>query len=149
MLENFFTKGQRFSRTSQSEDCETLLTIGKEADGLQDRDNSRKPIPKHCLVLLWFLSLAVAVVVGVWIGSGHFADVDKLCTEHISQYCASRLMKYANALANSNAAPVLEGVDISYNAIRFEGSLMDENGFRQSGSPEVDAAWESLGIECR
>jgi len=100
MLENFFTKGQRFSRTSQSEDCETLITIGKEADGLQDRDNSRKPIPKLCLVLLWFLSLAVAVVVGVWIGSGHFADTDKLCTEHISHYCASRLTKYANALAN-------------------------------------------------
>jgi hypothetical protein len=100
MLENFFTKGQRFSRTSQSEDCETLLTIGKEVEGLQDRDISRKSIPKLCLVLLWFLSLAVAVVVGVWIGSGNFSDADRLCTEHISQYCASRLMKYVNALAN-------------------------------------------------
>jgi hypothetical protein len=100
MLENFFTRGQRFSRASQSEDCETLLTVEKEADGLQDRDNSRKSIPKLCLVLLWLLSLAAAVVVGMWIGSGHFADADKLCTEHISQYCASRLRSMQNAFTN-------------------------------------------------
>jgi hypothetical protein len=51
--------------------------------------------------------------------------------------------------ADSQSAPVLEDVDISYNAVRYEGSLMQENIFRQTGSPEVDAAWESLGIECK
>jgi len=43
----------------------------------------------------------------------------------------------------------MEDVDISYEVVRFEGSLMHENIFRQTGSPKVDAAWESLGIECK
>ena len=44
---------------------------------------------------------------------------------------------------------MLEDIDISYNTVRYEGSLMQENIFRQTGSPKVDAAWESLGIECK
>lgn len=31
---------------------------------------------------------------------------------------------------------------------RFNGSLMHENIYRQTGLPEVDAAWEALGTEC-
>lgn len=26
---------------------------------------------------------------------------------------------------------------------------MDENIYRQQGSPEVDAAWEALGVDCK
>lgn len=46
-------------------------------------------------------------------------------------------------------APILEDVDISYNVIRFNGSLLKENEFRQRAGPEVDAAWASLGVNCR
>ena len=52
-------------------------------------------------------------------------------------------------MADFDTAPLLEDVDISYDFIRYEGSLMNENVFRQIGSPEVDTAWESLGIECK
>jgi hypothetical protein len=51
-------------------------------------------------------------------------------------------------MADFNQAPLLEDIGISYNFIRYEGSLIEENVFRQIGSPEVDAAWKSLGIEC-
>ena len=30
----------------------------------------------------------------------------------------------------------------------FNGSLLKENVFRQEAGPEVDAAWESLGVGC-
>ena len=50
--------------------------------------------------------------------------------------------------ADPHLALVMEDVEISYDVVQFEGSLMHENIFRQTGSPEVDAAWESLGIEC-
>lgn len=43
---------------------------------------------------------------------------------------------------------MMEDVDISYNIVRYEGSLVNENIFRRVGAPEVDVAWESLGIEC-
>lgn len=46
------------------------------------------------------------------------------------------------------AAPLRKDVDISYDAVRFNGSLLKENIFRQPAGPEVDKAWESLGVNC-
>jgi hypothetical protein len=34
----------------------------------------------------------------VWIGSGHFADVNGLCTKHISQYCTKQPFKKVNGM---------------------------------------------------
>jgi hypothetical protein len=45
-------------------------------------------------------------------------------------------------------APVLKHVKIRYEDKKFNGSFMDVDVFRQRGSPEVDAAWESLGVNC-
>lgn len=36
-----------------------------------------------------------------------------------------------------------------YDVIRFNGSLLKANVFRQPAGPEVDAAWESLGTDYR
>jgi hypothetical protein len=38
---------------------------------------------------------------------------------------------------------------MTYSTKLFNGSLMHENIFRQVGSPEVDAAWQSLGVDYR
>ena len=43
---------------------------------------------------------------------------------------------------------MLEDLDIEYNTIQFNGSFMAENIYRQAASPEVDAAWEALGVNC-
>jgi hypothetical protein len=98
MLEHLFNKRQPFGRASQVEDCETLLTEGKDAEDLEQSNILKRSISKLCLSLLWFLSLAVAVVFGAWIGSGHFADVDRLCTKHISQYCTNHPIKNVNGM---------------------------------------------------
>ena len=39
-------------------------------------------------------------------------------------------------------------VGIEYSMQEFNGSLLKENVFRQDAGPEVDAAWESLGVNC-
>lgn len=39
-------------------------------------------------------------------------------------------------------------VPMEYHTQQFNGSLMMENIYRQLGSPEVDAAWEALGVDC-
>ncbi|ETN43878.1 uncharacterized protein HMPREF1541_11009 [Cyphellophora europaea CBS 101466] len=44
---------------------------------------------------------------------------------------------------------MLEDLDIEYNTIQFNGSFMAENIYRQAASPEVDAAWEALGVNYR
>jgi hypothetical protein len=46
-------------------------------------------------------------------------------------------------------APILKEVDTSLHTVYFNGSFMKENAFRLNAGPEVDAAWESLGIDCK
>jgi len=149
MLKNLFEKDYQFTRASQAEDCETLLTDVSGKEEVEKSNASPQLVPKLGPFLLWCLSIAIAVVTGVWIGSGHLADADRFCTKHISQYCTKCHFKKLLVCADSKLAPLLEDVDISYKTVRYEGSLMQENIFRQTGSPEVDTAWESLGIECK
>jgi hypothetical protein len=52
-------------------------------------------------------------------------------------------------VANFWKAPIQKEVDNSYHMVRFNGSFLKENTFRQPAGPEVDAAWESLGINCK
>lgn len=46
-------------------------------------------------------------------------------------------------------APILRDVNIAYDAVRFNGSLLRENIYRKAAGPQVDAAWEALGVDCR
>lgn len=48
----------------------------------------------------------------------------------------------------SMPSPVERDVPIEYHTQQFNGSLMMENVYRRPGSPEVDAAWEALGVNC-
>ena len=45
-------------------------------------------------------------------------------------------------------APILEEMPLSYELVKFNGSLLKENAFRQSAGLEVDAAWAALGVNC-
>jgi hypothetical protein len=45
-------------------------------------------------------------------------------------------------------APMLEDIDISYDVVQFNGTFVHENIYRQDAGPEVDAAWEALGVGC-
>jgi hypothetical protein len=37
---------------------------------------------------------------------------------------------------------------IKYEVVQYDGRFTEENEFRKEASPEVDAAWESLGVGC-
>lgn len=43
---------------------------------------------------------------------------------------------------------MINDIDISYRWTTFNGSFMRENVYRQDAGPEVDAAWEALGVDC-
>jgi hypothetical protein len=43
----------------------------------------------------------------------------------------------------------MDDVDINFHTIRFNGSFTHENIYRQGPGPDVDAAWESLGVGCK
>lgn len=47
------------------------------------------------------------------------------------------------------SAPVVKEAGVTYSPVRFNGTFMREDVYRQPGSPEVDAAWEALGVDCK
>ncbi|MCJ1408302.1 hypothetical protein MMC19_002377 [Ptychographa xylographoides] len=126
------TKNIRFSPVSQEEGQKVLIS---DSDSFEDVDSPSKTRtrPSHlCLALVFAIALPTAALLGAWVGSHRFASLDSLCTQHVSQ-----------------SSPVVKDVDIEYNVITFNGSLMNENIFRQDAAPEVDAAWQSLGVDYR
>ena len=48
----------------------------------------------------------------------------------------------------ASPSPITRDLDITYHTQLFNGSFMEENIYRQKGSPEVDEAWKALGIDC-
>lgn len=46
-------------------------------------------------------------------------------------------------------APLMKDVDIKYAYTSFNGSFLKETVYRRDASPEVDAAWEALGVDCK
>jgi hypothetical protein len=48
----------------------------------------------------------------------------------------------------TQVAPIINDVKIQYSLVRFNGSLLKSNIFRQDFGDEVDAAWKSLGADC-
>ncbi|OJJ45071.1 hypothetical protein ASPZODRAFT_70555 [Penicilliopsis zonata CBS 506.65] len=84
-----------------------------------------------------FILQIIAVLLAFFIGSAlgyvwQRRETDQACTRRVSHY-----------------SPLLKDVDIEYTVQRFNGSLLKENIFRQQASPEVDAAWEALGVNYR
>jgi hypothetical protein len=44
---------------------------------------------------------------------------------------------------------VLQDLTLSFTTPRYDGDFMHESIYRQPGRPEVDEAWEALGINCK
>lgn len=88
-----------------------------------------------CRCFGWALALTTLIVVsgiaGAWISMA-FLNIDQNCAAHTTQW-----------------SPLLEDVAITYKTVEFDGKFMNENVFRRNASPEVDAAWESLGVDAR
>lgn len=46
-------------------------------------------------------------------------------------------------------APVVRDVKPNWHTQLFNGSFLHQNIYRQSAGPEVDAAWDALGVNCK
>lgn len=46
-------------------------------------------------------------------------------------------------------SPLTRDLEITYHTQQFNGSFMEENVYRRKASPEVDEAWEALGVNCK
>lgn len=77
--------------------------------------------------------ICLAFLAGTFIQSLPFFNKDTLCAAHTVQY----------------DPPLLSDVSIKYNTVDYNGSFLQENIYRRNASPEVDAAWEALGVNYR
>ena len=46
-------------------------------------------------------------------------------------------------------APVVRDVKPNWHTQLFNGSFLHQNIYRQPAGPEVDAAWDALGVNCK
>lgn len=130
------------------EDCETLLSNGSET--------SYKRAPRRNLFWLYFSLIPMVstclIGFGAWIGSRWLVpNADSICPSWGQQYCTFRTMTEMRMgiLTENLIAPILKEVDNSIQMVRFNGSFMKESAFRLGAGPEVDAAWESIGVGCK
>jgi len=101
------------------------------------------------------LSNACSAVLGAYMGRRSM-NLDRQCASYTAEYCKLHpyLWNFRSVCRQSTVAdfqheaPVLKEVDIKYDTQQFNGSFMQEAIYRKVGSPEVDAAWEALGVDC-
>ena len=121
-------------------DNEALLGEG------ESRQQSRSSQCTRTSVLLWSsLSTVVGLVVGLVIG---YSLLRPSYNSYVRQTTQSSEYHQRSRGSANETAPLLNDVNIQYSSIPFNGSFMKENIYRLKGAPEVDAAWEALGVNC-
>lgn len=100
-------------------------------------------------VLVTIATTLSAFVLGTWFGSQKFAHTNREYLEHIQKYCMCPPTTIQSLTNDKWIAPILKEVDTSLHPVLFNGSFMKENEFRKDAGPEVDAAWESIGVNCK
>jgi hypothetical protein len=140
-----YTREVQFKQIPQSEDCESLSHETEKSES--PRLLSSSLASQLFTAILLLITLVIGAVLGAWLGSNRFIKANEFCIHEVSQDCrsSSRPHKFKSSHL---AAPLLEDIDINFSTIRFNGSLLHENIFRKPASPEVDAAWQSLGVDC-
>ena len=86
----------------------------------------------------WLNILAATLFLGVFLSSKYSLvladDLDKICFDRSAMH-----------------SPLVSNVDLSYHETTFSDLSLsaDNNIYCNDPSPEVDAAWEELGISCK
>jgi hypothetical protein len=136
-------------QVSQSaEDYEALLPDGSRSPNRPRRER----IPKICLDLFTITAgiLVALSLVGLAIWISYLLYSSRAASlEEIQKWCKFAPSTEDRPETHFLIAPILKEVDNSYHTVRFNGSLLKENVFRQEAGPEVDAAWASIGVNCQ
>ncbi|KAF1938481.1 hypothetical protein EJ02DRAFT_425704 [Clathrospora elynae] len=126
-------------RDSESHDDDTLLPSSSSSTSLTLKPAVLERSSRDVRVAVKTLVLCTIVYVGaaMWIAfsvqrTTFVADPDDFCLHHVSHY-----------------SPVVKEVKPNWHTKLFNGSFLHQNIYRQSAGPEVDAAWDALGVNYR
>lgn len=118
------------SASTTNDDIEGLLSSTPQVRFLPNKS------PTKLLAILLPITSILSIILGVFLNQIFFPattpNIDKTCSSHFQQY-----------------SPILAEVDTSVHLVHFNGSLMKANAFRGPAGPETDAAWESIGVNCK
>lgn len=134
-LETKLLEEQQNLLTSEDDDREVL--------------HRKRPRRDYRTVLLGALGMVSGIVIGALIGFMFSTGSKEACIRSVISGCKYWSKPHRSSGSCVHSAPLLEDLDISYKMVRFNGSLMKENVFREKAGPEVDAAWASLGVNCK
>ncbi|KAE8147735.1 hypothetical protein BDV25DRAFT_168922 [Aspergillus avenaceus] len=112
-------------------DVDDKLLSDEESTWPREQKRPENVFKRYSRYLFMIALAGFSCLVGVLLGR-HQQNLDKTCTQHVSNY-----------------SPVIPEVGIEYHKQRFDGSFLKENIYRQDASPEVDAAWEAIGVNYR
>ncbi|CAK1359242.1 hypothetical protein CB0940_05480 [Cercospora beticola] len=111
-----------FQRTEAEDACEGLLS----SDTKKRRSLTLDARWCSTVLCLSLFSAIVGSLIGRRIQS---SNSDRVCFKHTSK-----------------SSPLQDDIEVSWHEVVFNGSLLKENVYRQDAGPEVDSAWEELGI---
>ncbi|KAJ5684647.1 uncharacterized protein N7477_000992 [Penicillium maclennaniae] len=111
------------------ESRESLLPEEQEAWSQDDEFDSCD----DCVTtVLQLTALGVFFLLGLLFGTMWHGDLDSRCSQHVARY-----------------SPVMSEVGITYHLQRSNNPLLKDSVYRQEANPEVDAAWDALGVNYR
>lgn len=119
-------------RVSSSEDGD-----GEDAESLLEKQGQRQieqqATTSRLCSLIWSITTHLLVfVAALWIAREYLGASKGVDMNQIQHWSS-----------------VSKDVDIKYTPQQFNGSFMHANVYRQDAGPEVDAAWEALGVNCK
>ncbi|KAF2002297.1 hypothetical protein P154DRAFT_594666 [Amniculicola lignicola CBS 123094] len=124
-------KKDDFERVPNADEAEEFLADEERAS--QHSQSSRPTSHGPSWLVTVVITIATAVLsasFGAWAGRTWILNPNDFSIRHTSQY-----------------SPIIKDVGVEYHTVRFNGSLLKSNVFRQDAGPEVDAAWKSLGAD--
>jgi Mycotoxin biosynthesis protein UstYa len=142
---------RRYSSIAESDDTETFLSSSEKSERYSTPPN--RTLSPYVIAISLLLASVATITLGFCVGQRFPSDLDETCTRHTSKYCRfpTTSANACNAFLTKSLllAPILDENIISYDVVEFDGRFTRENAFRQDAGPEVDAAWEGLGVHCK
>lgn len=146
----FGIKAQKRTETYspvKTEESESFLS-NSETSSL-DGHPTKTPSQRRSWIatsIMIFCTAVLSALFGAWAGRNGL-DADAFSIQHISEYCMLSHRNVVSVGTNNAPAPIVSGADMTFERVRFNGSFLKLNAFRQDAGPEVDAAWKSLGAD--
>lgn len=123
-------EGSKYSHIVEDESAEKLLQDDRPLASVEGPKRATTQLTILMTITVVFLACISSSLCGLWVGRRYPSDSGAI--RHVSKY-----------------SPIMDDVHINFHTEKFNGTFVHENIYRQDAGPEVDAAWDALGIRCQ